>query len=120
MEKLYNATGLVIYHFDGEGLSLEKVRSELRYDSGLMKLVVEGKIHNSTEYTQEIPNILATALGPDGDVLQRWQIDAPALRVSPGESMPFRSAINAPKGTVVDLNLSFSEIKNVDERDYHP
>ncbi|MFX5287208.1 hypothetical protein ABTC87_18665, partial [Acinetobacter baumannii] len=31
IEKIYNALGLVIYHYGGEGLSFEEVRSELRF-----------------------------------------------------------------------------------------
>jgi predicted Zn finger-like uncharacterized protein len=119
IEKLYDSLGLVIYHYGGEGLSFEQVRSELRFDGGIMKLTVEGKIRNTTSFVQEIPDILASAIGPDGKTMQSWQIGAPAFRVFPGESVPFRSSINAPKGTVVDMNLSFIEIKNSDERRHH-
>jgi hypothetical protein len=120
LEGIYDALGLTIYHLGGEGLSFEKVRSELRFDGGIMKLVVEGKIHNGTKFAQEIPNILATAIGSDGHIIQSWQIDAPSLRVFDGESIPFHSSIYAPRETVVDLNLGFIEIKHEHEPTHHP
>jgi len=111
MEGAYESVGLHIYHY-GEGLSLEKVRSELRYDGGIMKLAVEGKVHNGTQNIQEIPDIKAVAIGADGQPIQSWQIDAPGLRVFPGETMPFQSTINAPSGSITEINLSFIEIKH--------
>ena len=54
METSYNTFGLTIRHY-GEGLSFVKVRSELRYDSGIMKLVVTGEIRNDTRYMQKFP-----------------------------------------------------------------
>jgi hypothetical protein len=41
--------------------------------------------------------------------MQSWQIDAPAAKVAPGEALPFTSAIRAPKGTVIEVNLNFIE-----------
>jgi hypothetical protein len=114
LEGLYDSIGLHIYH-TGEGLSFIKVRSELRYDSGLTMLYVEGKIHNGTPNVQEIPDIMATAIGSDGSPMQSWQIPAPAIKVFGDENMPFHSSINAPKGTVSDINLSFIEKKDASE-----
>ena len=112
MDKVYDLVGLHVYHYGGVGLSFEQMRSELHYDSGLTELYVEGKIHNKTVKVQEIPDILATAIGANGQVIQSWQIDAPATSVSPGEMVTFHSSIKAPEGTVVDINLNFVETKN--------
>jgi len=111
MEGFYDKIGLHIYYY-GEGLTFVKVRSELVYDGGIMKLVIDGKVRNTTEKVQEIPNITATAIGADGQPIQSWQIDAPAIRVFPKENVPFHSSINAPKGTVTDINLRFIETKD--------
>jgi predicted Zn finger-like uncharacterized protein len=108
METFYNAIGLTIRHY-GEGLSFVKVHSELRYDSGIMKLVVAGAIRNDTRYVQEIPDILASAVGADGQTIQSWQIDAPAATVAAGGSVAFQSSINAPQAAVADINLSLIE-----------
>ena len=110
-ETFYNFVGLTIHHY-GEGLSFVKVRSELHYDAGVMKLAVEGQIRNETRYVQEIPNILASAVGSDGQIIQSWQIDAPAITVAPGGAVAFHSSINAPRTTVVDINLSLIEKQN--------
>lgn len=115
MEHVYNTVGLTIHHY-GEGVVFANVRSELRYDSGIMKLVVEGKLDNGTPYVQEIPNILASAIGSDGEVMQSWQIDAPAVKVQPGQAVPFQSSINAPRGTVADVTLKFNGMPHAEDR----
>jgi len=107
-EGFYDRIGLHIYHA-GEGLNLQQVRSEMRFEDGIMQLAVEGQIHNDTDKPQPIPDILAAAIGPDDSVMQSWQIDAPAATVAPGESVPFSSQIHAPKGTVVAINMHFVE-----------
>ena len=109
-DKFYDAVGLHIYHI-GEGLSLRQVRSEMRFE-GETQLAVEGQIHNDTDKPQTIPPILAAAIGPDGKIMQSWQIDPPAATLAPSESVPFTSAIHAPQGSVTEINLHFVEPKN--------
>jgi hypothetical protein len=111
MEGFYNSVGLRIYHYGGIGLVFQNTRSELRYDSGVTKLNVTGKIHNSTKKTQEMPDIMAVATGADGKPIQSWQINAPPVRLAPGEDVDFQSSINAPRATVYDVTLSFIERK---------
>lgn len=108
MEGFYNAIGLHIFHV-GEGLVIEGVRSELRYEDGITRLTVLGRLHNTTEKAQQTPAIVAKAMGSDGSVMQSWQIDPPTATLAPDELVPFQSAINAPKGTVVEINLNFVE-----------
>jgi len=116
MDKFYGALGLYVDHYHGgEGLAFEAMRSEIVYDGGRTELHLEGKIHNKTIKVQEIPAILATALGADGTVIQSWQIDPPTATVAPDEEAAFTSSINAPKGTVVNINLSFIEKKNASQ-----
>ncbi|MDX2027862.1 MAG: hypothetical protein SFW62_04445 [Alphaproteobacteria bacterium] len=110
-ERYYHAVGLHIYHY-GEGLSFEDVRSELRYEGGIMRLAVEGAIRNGTKNVQEMPHIVAVAIGSDGKPMQSWQIEASATRVPSGGSVPFRSSIIAPRETVTEISLSFVEIEH--------
>jgi predicted Zn finger-like uncharacterized protein len=109
-EKLYDGVGLHVYHV-GEGLSLRQVRSEMQFE-GETQLAVEGQVHNDTDKPQSIPPVLAAAIGPDGKIMQSWQIDAPAATVAPGGSVAFTSSIHAPQGTVTEINLHFVEPKN--------
>lgn len=111
LEPVYDAIGLHIYH-TGEGLNINAVRSELVYEDGIMKLVVEGKIKNVSSKTLEIPALKASAVASDGHILQGWQIDASTAKIQAGEEIPFRSSINAPRETVVDINLNFVEKKS--------
>jgi predicted Zn finger-like uncharacterized protein len=108
---IYNAVGLPIYQ-PGEGLTIENVHSELRYEDGRMMLKVEGQVRNGTKKMQVFPNIMASAAGSDGNITQSWQIDAPVARLAADETQPFHSSINAPNGTVVEVNLIFVEPKD--------
>jgi predicted Zn finger-like uncharacterized protein len=106
-ESLYNSVGISINHV-GDGLSLQQVRSERQYDGVGMVLVVDGEIHNDTAVIQQIPDILASSLGPDGKVTQSWRIPAPAATLAPGASVPFQYTAPAHKGAVAEVNLNFA------------
>lgn len=108
LEPAYNAIGLYIY-YPGDGLEFDDVRSELKFDGGITKLVLDGKIKNKTKSIQKVPNIVADALGSDGMSIQSWQIDAPKATLGPEEEVTFSSSMNAPKGTVVNVTLNFTE-----------
>jgi predicted Zn finger-like uncharacterized protein len=109
-EGIYNSIGLHIYHL-GEGLSLQQVRSEMQFEGGMTMLTINGVIHNETDKPQPVPNILAAAIGPDGKIMQSWQIDAPKAIVEPGQDIPLSSEIRAPKGAVVEITMNFIEPK---------
>lgn len=111
MEPFYNAIGLHIIYL-GEGLDITNVRSELTYDSGIMRLTIDGKIVNNIPKIHKILPIIALATGADGLVIQRWQIDPPTPTLDPLASVAFHSEINAPPMTVVHVNLNFVEIKD--------
>jgi predicted Zn finger-like uncharacterized protein len=113
MEPIYNAIGLYVF-YPGDGLELDNIRSELKFDSGINKLFVSGTIKNTTKKNQKVPNMIVEALGSDGAILQSWQIDAPVATLSPTTDTQFESSINAPKGNVVNINLKFVEIKDDD------
>lgn len=106
MGGLYRAVGLSVAQAE-EGLVLRQVRSERRYEEGTMRLIVEGEVYNGAGASVDVPDIHASALGPDGKAMQSWKIDAPAARLAVGEAAPFRSAVTTPEGTVAEVNLSF-------------
>ncbi|HEU0117566.1 MAG TPA: hypothetical protein VFR09_02935, partial [Alphaproteobacteria bacterium] len=109
-DKIYDLIHLSANHdHGGEGLAFEQMRSDLHYDGGAMKLTIQGFIHNKSVKVQEIPPILATAIGADGKTIESWQIDPPTANVAPGEDIPFVSTISAPGGTAVNVNLNFLE-----------
>jgi predicted Zn finger-like uncharacterized protein len=95
-----------------EGLEFVQMRSELKYDDGITKLILNGKIKNKSKKSQNVQPIIAQAVGPDGNVIQSWQIDPPAAKLGPEEEAAFSSSINAPKGTVVNVIMNFAEQKD--------
>ena len=92
-----------------DALVLEHITSERRYLDGAMQLVVEGKIRSKGEKTQVLPGIFAEALGPDGHIIQSWRIEPPTATLDPNMTIPFKSAVLSPEGTVVEVNLSFAK-----------
>jgi len=93
----------------GAGLTLDQIRSERRFESGGMQLIVEGQVRNTSSETVTVPDIQARALGPDRSVIQSWRIEAPVATLPPGVSVPFHSSIVAPEGAVAEVNLNFIE-----------
>jgi len=114
IEPLYDVVGLWITH-PGDGLSLYNINSERRFEDGSMQLVVTGEIRNDTDEPQTVPNIQASAVGTDNEILHHWQIVAPATTLAPGVSVSFHSTIQAPATPVIEVNLSFSEILEHDD-----
>jgi predicted Zn finger-like uncharacterized protein len=104
---VYEALGFDIDH-NNMGLMLDQVKSELRYDSGTMKLYVDGVIHNATSEAQLIPDIKARALGPDKSVILSWQVEPPAATVAARSDVPFHLEAVAPmKSTIENVYLEF-------------
>ena len=114
LESLYNKVGLHIYR-TGEDITIVDVKSEQRYEEGIMRLFVEGKLVNKTTNIQHVPDLIADAIGPDGEKMQSWQIASPAATLAPSESLAFSSSVKSPQGTIVQINLNFVESKNVPE-----
>jgi len=103
----YSGLGLHVPH-SGEGLIFDQVKSEIRYDSGTMKLYIDGVVHNTTPDTQLIPDIRARALGPDRHIIQSWWVEAPAATVSAGGDVPFHTEIvSTMQQTTEDVYLEF-------------
>jgi len=96
----------------GDGLVLREIRSERRFEDGGMHLVVEGEIFNEGTDSKPLSDIIVNALGPDKKVIQSWRINPPAATLPPGATVPFKSSIVTPQGTVVEVNLSFAEPRN--------
>ena len=103
----YEALGLYIQH-SGKGLVFNEVKSEIKYDSGVMRLYVDGVIHNTTTEAQLIPDIKARALGPDQRIIQSWWVSAPAANVAAESDVPFHTEIAiSMQRTIADVYLEF-------------
>jgi hypothetical protein len=113
---VYEELGLKLSN-SWDGLIFDQVKSELRYDSGTMKLYVDGVIHNTTTEVQFIPAIRARALGPDRRIVQSWSIDPPQETIPAGADVPFHTEIAAPmEHTIENVYLEFyaREVKRND------
>ncbi len=108
LQKFYDSVGL-FPSAPAELLTLRDVQAERRYVDGAMHLIVTGKILSQSAKTQVIPLLSAEAVGPDGQTIQSWHIEPPTATLRPGATVSFSSAILSPEGTVVEVNLSFTE-----------
>jgi predicted Zn finger-like uncharacterized protein len=91
-----------------EGLAFDDVKSELKYDSGTMRLFVDGQIQNMTEERINIPGIRAKALGPDKRIIQNWVVEAPAATLEAGAKISFHTEVASPmEHTIQEVNLEF-------------
>jgi hypothetical protein len=107
LKGVYKAMGLSL-PVDWEGLIFEEVKSELKYDSGTMRLYVDGTIHNTTPDIKIIPDIRARALGADKSVIQSWWVDAPAPTLDPDGRISFHTEVASPmERTIEDVSLDF-------------
>lgn len=107
MRMIYDSLGFKIVPL-WDGLVFSDVKSELRYDSGTMRLFVAGKITNSTSDVRILPSIKARARGADGTVIQSWSLEPPAATIGPDASVPFHTEVATPmEHTIEDVNLEF-------------
>lgn len=89
-------------------LAFEQVSSNIKYDGGTMRLFVDGVIRNTTSREQQVPEIKAMALGPDGSVIQSWQVQSPATSIEAGGTVSFHTGINTPMNqTIENVRLEF-------------
>ncbi|MFA4995287.1 MAG: zinc-ribbon domain-containing protein [Bdellovibrionales bacterium] len=108
----YNAVGLKVLP-EWDGLIFDEVKSELKYDSGTMKLYVDGSVRNATDKKKRVPDIKARALGADKKVIQSWWIDAPAATIDAWGRVPFHTEVATPmERTIEDVYLEFTSRKD--------
>lgn len=91
------------------GLQIEVTRQPERrvMESGNELLAVSGRVVNSSDRAQPVPQIKAELRDAQGRVVYSWAISAPVPELQPGQSATFNSAeMDVPRGARA-LNLSF-------------
>ena len=77
-------------------------------ESGNELLTVYGRVLNSGEKQQRVPQIKAELVDAQGRVVYAWSISAPVAELAPGKSTSFNSAVvDVPRGAR-RLRLDFS------------
>ena len=101
LHEFYQSLGLDIRH-SGNGLTFEQIKTEIKYDGGTQRLIVDGVIHNATKEAELVPDIKARALGPDRHIIQSWWVPAPAATVAAESNVPFHTEVNASSQHTID------------------
>ncbi|ACJ01438.1 zinc-ribbon domain-containing protein [Rhodospirillum centenum] len=106
----YELVGMpVAPELPGAGLVLppDKVRSEFRTIEGTVLLFVSGAIENTSDRERPVPDVLAWAIGADGQRLFSWRIIPPARVLAPGQSVTFDSRMPERQGEAKAIEYSF-------------
>jgi predicted Zn finger-like uncharacterized protein len=101
---------LGLWSNEGVPLSIEVTQKPERrpMESGNELFSVTGRIVNSTERTQTVPNIRAQLLDAQSRVVYSWTITRPIAQLPPGGTAEFDSAaLDVPRAARA-LNLSFA------------
>lgn len=93
--------------FETPLLIMSQVHPSQRTPSGNELLPVSGRIVNSAESVQPVPDILVEILDVHGRVVYSWTIPHPAATIAPRGSLPFNSATVDPPQSAVKLRFSF-------------
>ncbi|MFC7333002.1 hypothetical protein [Rhodocista pekingensis] len=93
----------------GAGLVLprDKARSEFRTIEGTVLLFVSGTIENTSDRERPVPDVMAWAIGADGQRLFSWRIIPPARVLAPGQSVTFESRMPERQGEAKAIEYSF-------------
>jgi len=79
-----------------DALQLYDVTSVRRTVDGQRLLVVEGKIRNTSDAVQIIPELQAEITTPEGDLLATWRFPPGETELAPGESTVFQTSTENP------------------------
>ena len=106
-ERAATALGIRAAEFDTPLIIMSQVDPPQKTPSGNELLSVSGRIVNSAETAQPVPDILVEILNAQGRVIYSWTIPHPVATIPARGSVPFNSATINPPPSGVKLNFVF-------------
>ncbi len=104
--RFYDVIGLPA-ELPGAGLELQNYKSELRVESGVTVLALEGQIVNVSPFARDVPILMATSKNPDNKPIKRWRVTVTPGHLAPGAIAIFRSTEQNP-GAISTIDLNFT------------
>ncbi len=90
----------------GVGLELQNISSKPSLENGVMVLLIDGQILNSSDRPRPVPNLRAELRSAGGKPLQTWTSAPSSTQILPGEIATFHFADRDP-GSVVEVHVTF-------------
>ncbi len=104
---LYKFAGLPAGESPG-GLEFENVTTSREMENGLPALVIEGQVKNVSSSARTVPKLVVILRDKGERDLQDLTVAAPADRLNPGESVPFRTSITQPAEAASGVVVTFA------------
>lgn len=103
--RAYELAGMAV---EPVGAGLEPVyTAEYREVEGNPMLFVSGEIRNVSDEVREVPDLVATAIDPEGRQVQSWVITPSARRLSPKQTATFSSIQPEGASQAKEIALNF-------------
>ena len=107
---LYSAIGLTV---NLRGLTFEDVKSTGEFHDGVMVLVIEGTIVNTTRQTLDVPRLRLALRNASGHEVYAWTARATKNTVGSGNGVPFRARLASPPPDGRDVIVRFLNKRDV-------
>ena len=88
-------------------LKFEDVKLTTEADAGVNMLTVQGAIASEADRPVAVPRLRFALRNTTGQDVYSWTMQAPRSILEPGERLPFRSRIPAPKVDAADVMVRF-------------
>jgi len=95
--RLYQLFGAHVEPFQ-TGLDLQADQPTVLVVEGINLLQLSGRIHNVSDRLRPVPDVMAQAVGRDGQPLQSWRIRPGTRQLQPGERADFSSRVPETAG----------------------
>ncbi|HLJ64245.1 MAG TPA: DUF3426 domain-containing protein, partial [Stellaceae bacterium] len=106
-EDFYALIGLPAAANDG-GLVVRNLRSAPVLENGVPTLVVEGEVLNTSSRALTVPKFKLVLSGADDKELLSWNFSVSKERLTPEESVSFRTSITRPSDVVKNVRVTIA------------
>ena len=108
--KLFEAVGAHV-PYAGEGLDLRELPAERRDEDGIDVLVISAEVSNISDVDRNLPVVRVELLDPLDRVVQRKDIRAEVMVMTPGETLTVQTKIRNPNPNATQLSITFIDPK---------
>lgn len=103
--KMFAAIGMPV---NFRGLELRNVTARSGKESGVSRLIVEGRIVNIRRNTTRVPALRVVLRDDQQNVVYSWRASSPKSSVRPGEAVRFRTHLATPPGNAASVLVRFA------------
>jgi predicted Zn finger-like uncharacterized protein len=105
--QFYADAGFPVADDPGSGLEFRNVTTSREMENGLPALVIEGEVRNVSSSARDVPKLVVILRDKSERDLQDLTVAAPANRLMPGQSVPFKTSITQPAEAASGVVVTF-------------